>query len=166
MNDQRPTPPSRQSRQDRLIRERVHDPYMSKSKLPEPAVCPQCHAVYHQGRWTWMPPPATVHREMCPACLRIRDKYPAGFLTLSGPYLQEHKADIINLAHNEEAAEKAEHALHRIMAVEEDADQVLITTTDIHLPRRIGEALHRAHRGELDFHYEEEGSLLRVSWQR
>jgi hypothetical protein len=103
---------------------------------------------------------------MCPACHRIRDKYPAGFLTLSGRYLQEHKADIINLAHNEEVAEKAEHALHRIMAVEEHADQVLITTTDIHLTRRIGEALHRAHHGELDFHYEEEGSLLRVSWQR
>jgi hypothetical protein len=103
---------------------------------------------------------------MCSACLRIRDKYPAGFLTLSGPYLQEHKTDIINLARNEEAAENAEHALHRIMAVEEQADRVCITTTDIHLPRRIGEALYRAHRGELDFHYEEEGNLLRVSWQR
>jgi hypothetical protein len=96
----------------------------------------------------------------------MRDQYPAGYLTLSGTYLQEHKTDIINLAHNEEAAEKAEHALHRIMAVEEQTDQILITTTDIHLPRRIGEALHRAHRGELDFHYEEEGNLLRVHWQR
>jgi hypothetical protein len=103
---------------------------------------------------------------MCPACLRIRDKYPAGFLTLSGLYLQEHKAEIINLAHNEEASEKAEHALHRIMAVEEHADHVIISTTDIHLPRRIGEALRHAHRGELDFRYEEEGSRLRVSWQR
>jgi hypothetical protein len=37
--------------------------------------------------------------------------------------------------------------------------------SDIHLPRRIGEALRRAHRGELDFHYEEGGNLLRVSWQ-
>jgi hypothetical protein len=166
MNGQRPTPASHQSRQDRLIRERVHDPCMSKSKLPEPTVCPQCRAVYHRGRWTWLPWPAAAHEEMCPACLRVRDKYPAGFLTLRGPYLQEHRADIINLAHNEEADEKAEHALHRIMAFEERAEQVLITTTDIHLPRRIGEALHRAHRGELDFHYEEEGSLPLVSWQR
>jgi hypothetical protein len=81
-------------------------------------------------------------------------------------YLQEHKTDIINLVHNEEAAEKAEHPLHRIMAVEEQADQIVITTTDIHLPRRIGEAVHRAHHGDLDFHYEEEGIPLRVYWQR
>jgi hypothetical protein len=97
---------------------------------------------------------------------RIRDHYPAGYLTLSGSYVQEHKTDIINLAHNEEAAEKGEHPLHRIMAVEEHDNRVIITTTDIHLPRRIGEALHRAHRGDLGFHYEAEGNLLRVHWQR
>jgi hypothetical protein len=166
VDNQRSTPASHQSRQDRLVRERVHDPYMSKSKLPEPTVCLQCHAVYHQGRWVWAPRPAAALEEMCPACLRIRDQYPAGFLTLSGPYLQEHKSEIINLARNEEATETAEHALHRIMALEEHADQLIITTTDIHLPRRIGDALHRAHRGKLDFHYEEEGSRLRVFWQR
>ncbi len=166
MDSQRPIPTSHQSRQNRFIQEREHDPYMSKSKLPEPTVCPHCQAVYHQGRWTWTPRPASAHEEICPACLRIRDQYPAGYLTLSGIYLQEHKTDIINLAHNEEAAEKAEHPLHRIMAVEEEADQIIITTTDIHLPRRIGEALHRAHHGELDFHYEAEGIPLRVHWQR
>jgi hypothetical protein len=139
---------------------------MSKSKLPEPTVCPHCQAVYHQGRWTWIPRPAAAHEESCPACHRIRDHYPAGYLTLSGSYLQAHKTDIINLALNEAAAEKGEHALHRIMAVEEHDNQLIITTTDIHLPRRIGEALHRAHRGDLDFHYEDEGHLLRVHWRR
>ena len=39
-------------------------------------------------------------------------------------------------------------------------------TTDIHLPRRIGEALHHAHRGELDFHYDKEAYAIRVSWRR
>jgi hypothetical protein len=48
---------------------------------------------------------------------------------LSGIYLQEHKTDIINLAHNEESAEKGEHPLHRIMAGEERADQIFMTTT-------------------------------------
>jgi hypothetical protein len=103
---------------------------------------------------------------MCPACHRLRDKYPAGYVTLSGPYFQSHKTDILNLARNEETAEKAEHALHRIMAIEEHEDDVLITTTDIHLPRRIGEALHRAHHGDLELHYDEDGNLLRVSWKR
>jgi hypothetical protein len=42
----------------------------------------------------------------------------------------------------------------------------VITTTDIHLPRRIGEALHRAYEGDLDFHYEEEAYSIRVTWRR
>jgi len=31
-------------RMDRLIHERVHDPYKIKSKPPEPTVCPVCNA--------------------------------------------------------------------------------------------------------------------------
>jgi hypothetical protein len=36
------------------------------------------------------------------------------------------------------------------MQIEEQVDGILITTTDIHLPRRIGEALHRAYQGEIE----------------
>jgi hypothetical protein len=45
-------------------------------------------------------------------------------------------------------------------------DGILITTTDIHLPRPIGEALHRAYQEEIDFHDIEEGSTLHVHWTR
>lgn len=159
-----PTPGQR--RQDRLIHEWVHDPYKSKRKLPDPTVCPQCGAVFHEGRWTWLTPPKEAHEELCPACQRVRDKYPAGFLSLHGGFLDQHEQEIINLARNEERAETAEHPLHRIMQIEKQVDGILITTTDIHLPRRIGEALHRAYQGELDFHYIEEGSSLHVHWQR
>ncbi|MDF2781538.1 MAG: ATPase, partial [Geminicoccaceae bacterium] len=40
------------------------------------------------------------------------------------------------------------------MDIEERDGALVVRTTDIHLPRRIGEALHHAYRGELDFHYE------------
>ena len=40
----------------------------------------------------------------------------------------------------------------------------IITTTDIHLPRRIGQALHSAYKGSLDVHYDEEGYFIRVHW--
>jgi hypothetical protein len=103
---------------------------------------------------------------MCPACHRIQDKYPAGFLTLEGPFLQEHKEELLHLARNEETKEKGEHPLHRIIHMEEKDESILITTTDIHLPRRIGEALRRAYEGELDFHYIEESNILRVRWKR
>jgi hypothetical protein len=41
----------RQPRRDRLIHEHVHDPYKTRLQLPEPTVCPQCGAVFHEGRW-------------------------------------------------------------------------------------------------------------------
>lgn len=166
MKDPSKQPRSRHPRKDRLIQERVHDTYKSTSKLPEPTVCPQCSAVYHQGRWTWMLRPTQAHEAICPACHRIRDKYPAGFLTLRGAFLQGHKEEILNLAHREEARAKAEHPLQRIIGIEEQGDGILITTADIHLARGIGEAVHHAYRGELEFHYIEEGSILRMSWRR
>ena len=51
------------------------------------------------------------------------------------------------------------------MAVEEQDDATLVTTTDIHLARRIGEALHHAYHGDLEFHYNPAENLLRVSWK-
>lgn len=154
-------------RGDRLLRERVHDPYKTRLKLPEPTVCPDCGAHYHDGRWTWDERPAgEAHEERCQACHRIKDHYPAGYLSLRGGFVFRHKDEILHLARNTESTESAEHPLHRIMALEERPEEIEITTTDIHLPRRIGEALFRAFEGELDFHYDEETYLIRVTWTR
>jgi hypothetical protein len=78
-----------------------------------------------------------------------------------------HKAEIVALARNLEEAEKAEHPLNRIMAIEERAkNQLIITTTDIHLPRRIGEAVERAFHGDLKLHYDQDNYFVRVDWRR
>lgn len=154
-------------RRDRLVQETRHDTYKAKHKLPEPTVCPQCGAVFHEGRWQWAAKPGQAHEEMCPACHRIHDAYPAGFVSVSGPFFADHRDELLHLAKNEEAREKAEHPLKRIMAIEDQADGgVEITTTDIHLARGIGEALHHAYQGELEYHYNEQENLLRVVWQR
>lgn len=71
-------------RQDRLSHEWVYNPYKSKHKLRGPTVCPQCGAVFHQGRWTWLTRPEMAYEAPWPACQRVRDKYPAGFLSLHG----------------------------------------------------------------------------------
>jgi hypothetical protein len=157
---------SGQSRRDRLLRELVHDPYKSKRKLPEPTLCPECFAVYHDGRWQWRERPSGAHEEPCPACTRARDKYPAGQVTIEGPFSKEHREEILNLAWNQEKRQKAGHPLERIMGIDEGEDTVVITTTDIHLPRAIGEALHRAYEGDLDYRYTEEEYYLDVSWKR
>ena len=155
----------RPARSEHLLQEQTHDAYKSKGKLPEPTVCPQCGAVFHEGRWQWRQAPAGAHQETCPACHRIHDDYPAGFLTLEGEFFHAHRDEIMHLVHNVEKRERAEHPLKRIMAVEETKNGgALVSTTDIHLARGIGEALHHAYQGELKFHYNSEEILLRVNW--
>jgi NMD protein affecting ribosome stability and mRNA decay len=152
-------------RQDGLFKEHVHDAYKAKGKLAEPTVCPECGAVFHEGRWQWRLVPENAHQQTCPACHRIHDHYPAGFLTLKGEFFKAHREEIMNLVHNHEKRELTEHPQKRIMAVEEDKEgATLVTTTDIHLAHGMGEALHHAYKGELNFHYNPEQNLLRVSW--
>lgn len=154
-------------RHDRLIQQARHDTYQVKHKLPEPTVCPKCGAVFHDGHWQWLTKPtAEAHEEMCPACHRIHDDFPAGYVTVSGPYFTDHREELLHLARNEETRAKAEHPLKRIMKIEDQEGGILITTTDIHLARGIGEALHHAYQGELEYHYNEQENLLRVVWER
>ena len=149
------------------IEQQVHDPYKARGKLPELTLCPQCGAVLHRGHWQWADEvPKDAHKELCPACHRINDKFPAGELTLGGHFLELHRAEIIRLARNIESKEQAEHPLQRIMAIEEHPDRVLITTTDVHLPRRIGHAIVDAYKGEIETHYDEAGYFARIRWQR
>jgi NMD protein affecting ribosome stability and mRNA decay len=161
----KPTDYIQQGRKDRLIQELVHDPYMSKRKWSEPTVCSTCGAVYHHGRWTWAEQPGGAKEELCPACHRIQDKVPAGFLSVVGDFFAGHKQEILRLIHNLEEREKAQHPLKRIMEIEEQ-EGLTITFTDPHLARAVGEALHNAYQGELDYQYAEEEYFLRVKWTR
>jgi hypothetical protein len=143
----------------------VIDTYKLRRKLADPTRCPRCGAVYHAGRWQWISPPSDAQEDLCTACRRIEDAYPAGIVTLSGPLVRQHRSEMLSLARNLEEAEKSEHPLNRIMAVDDKTpDRIVITTTDIHLPRRIGEAVRRAFHGDLKTHYDEENYSVRIEW--
>jgi NMD protein affecting ribosome stability and mRNA decay len=144
----------------------ILDPYQARHKLQDNTACPQCGAVYHEGRWQWRSAAEPVHQALCPACHRIADKFPAGIVTLRGDFARGHKDEIIGLARHQEAAEKPEHPLNRIMNIAEDAEGIVINTTDIHLPRRIGEAIERAFDGELEEKFDKDGYFVRVDWTR
>lgn len=152
-------------RHDRLLQERIHDAYQARAKPPEPTICPQCHAVFHNGRWDWRKLPEQAHSALCPACRRINDNYPAGFVTLEGDFFETHRGEIMRLVLHEEQRAQSEHPLQRIMGVDNRNHGVVIHTTDIHLARALGEAVRRAYQGELDFHYNPEEALLRVHWR-
>jgi len=157
---------SQYSRRDRLVKERRHDTYQEKKKLPEPTVCTSCGALFVGGRWTWQKAPEGAYTIVCPACQHIADNYPAGYLTIKGPFFEQHRQEILNLVHNTEKQEKGEHPMERLMAIVDEEDHTLVTTTGIHLARRIGEALKHAYQGELDFVYGEAEKSIRVSWCR
>jgi NMD protein affecting ribosome stability and mRNA decay len=151
---------------DQLFQELVHDSYKAGRKLREPTRCPDCGAVFQKGRWIWGTAPAVAHEQRCPACHRIHDKFPAGFVALKGAFLGKHRDEILHLIRNHEAKEKAEHPLQRIIAIVDSAEGVMVTTTDIHLARDLAQALYRAYKGELELHYNKEDKLLRATWTR
>ena len=72
----------------------------------------------------------------------------------------------MRLARHQEEAEKKEYPLNRIIDIEEVPGRIVINTTDIHLPRRIAEAMKHAWQGKVEFHYEEDGYFVRITWHR
>ena len=45
-------------------------------------------------------------------------------------------------------------------------DRIVITTTDIHLPRRIARAVVKAFHGKATERYEKDGDFVRIDWRR
>lgn len=153
-------------RKDRLIREKYHHVYPAPGKWPQPTRCPRCGAVFAKGRWMWEQVSEQAHETLYPACRRIEDKFPAGWVEISGSFLRGHQEEIRNMIRNVAKEEQQTHPLERIMGIVEKDDHILITTTGVHIARRIGDALSRAYKGDLAFRYGEAEKSIRVGWRR
>jgi NMD protein affecting ribosome stability and mRNA decay len=156
----------RYARQDKMIKEKCHDVYRNKEKWPEPTLCGGCGALFVNGRWTWKEVPTEVHKATCPACRRIADRFPAGTLEIKGEFFIAHRDEIVNLIHNIEKQQKGEHPMERIMEISNGQGKAVVTTTGVHLARRIGEALSRSYKGDFSFQYGDGEKTLRASWER
>ena len=121
----------RATRRDRLIRERVHDPYKTRLKLSDNTSCPQCGAVFQGGRWTWHDKVPGAGDELCQACHRTNDDYPAGIVTIAGAFVDAHRSEILNLVRNQEDLANGEHPLHRIMSIADQPARIEIKTTEL-----------------------------------
>lgn len=161
-----PTPSFPAGRHLEVFDDPIYDPYQDQASLFESSVCNECGAVYLDGHWQWISPPVHALQTRCPACRRIDEKAPAGYVSIEGDFANDHRQEIMTLIRDLETSQKAEHPLQRIMAIEERVDKLMVMTTDIHLVRAIGEALQNAYRGHLDFNYTDAEYLLRVNWER
>lgn len=141
------------------------DAYRESEKLPEPSHCPSCDATYVKGRWTWQKAPADAAAHTCPACRRIHDHFPAGYLTLKGRFAPEQRERLLALVRAREARAKAEHPLQRIISIDDVAGGIRVTTTDGHLARGIGRAVRDAFRGSLEIKFAPDDHLVRAIWR-
>ncbi len=142
------------------------DPYKHPGKLVAPTLCPQCGAIYRSGRWQWGPPPAGAPEATCQACHRSNDNHPAGVVMLTGSYVRPNRAEIVRIVDEHGRGEKRDRPANRIISIEPGEDRVVITTTDIQLPHRIGAAMVRTFQGRLNQHFDEVDYLIRVNWHR
>jgi len=156
----------REGRKEQRTPARHDDSYRLDEKLPDPMCCPRCGASYRRGRWTWKSVAADVTRHTCPACKRIEDNFPAGYLTLKGAFFAAHKEEVMRLVTAREARARLEHPMQRIIGAQDVATGVLVTTTDAHLARGIAIALQEAFKGDLDFDFGRDENLLRATWSR
>lgn len=153
-----------QKRRDVIMPDESHDPTRPTRKFADPTVCPKCGATYIEGRWTWRHGPVEAPRHLCSACERIRDHYPAGFVTARGRFAVDHHEEIVRLVRNLEKRESETHPIKRIIEISKGEDEISITTTEIRLAQSIGRALHAAFKGEVTFDFEED--IIRVRWER
>jgi hypothetical protein len=103
---------------------------------------------------------------VCPACKRIADNCPAGYIEIKGTFFEGHREELLNLIHSEERLEKGEHPMERIISIIHKNDNTLVTTTGVHIAQRIGKALSRACHGNLSVQYGEDEKSVMVYWSR
>jgi hypothetical protein len=124
--------------------------------------CAAVTAAYARGKAITPRKAMNADRQLAP------DPYspPAGFVRLSGPFLQEHRKELLKRVRRCEESERRGHPMQRIMAIARHEGELLVTTSHARLARRIGEALHDAYQGELSYCSGQGELLLRVWWSR
>jgi len=142
------------------------DAYRPGAKPRGTVQCPRCKALFRKGRWVWAAAPAGALKRRCPACLRIAQGSPAGYISMTGEFFKAHRSEVLGRVRNCEQRENTTHPLERIMAIDAAKDGVLVTTTSVHLARRIAHALEGSFKGTLNLAYNHKDNLLRVRWSR
>ncbi|RQP27752.1 BCAM0308 family protein [Burkholderia ubonensis] len=166
MNRSNTGPAHRFLRRDKRMQPHTKDSYREPKRARGDTYCETCGAVCDAGRWAWRAASGDLRQLQCPACKRTQERPPAGELVLRGAYIDAHRVVILGLLRRQADFETNEHALERIMAIDEGAGVIAIRTTGRHMVRRLAEALLHAHHGDLALHYRDGEDRLRTEWTR
>lgn len=160
----------------RIIRKKAidtaKDPYLSKLKPDDMAVCRKCGAVYHDKRWSLSKKAAMAAavtrgvKVLCPACQKIKDRFAGGFVTLKGDFVSGHTDEIINLVRNKEKLSMRYNPLNRIIDIRKKNGALEISTTTDKLAQRLGQVIKKAFNGEVKYKWSADTKLARIVWTR
>jgi hypothetical protein len=148
----------------------------SAATAREPRLCIRCGAPHAARRisapgWTdaracdalvieW-------HVTLCPHCQMVSTEASGGEVLLVGAFVSEHQAEIERLIRGEASRALADDPHGRILRLERpQRGRLTVTTSTDVLARRIGQALHDAHRGTVHCEAPRERLFARVTWVR
>lgn len=151
-------------RRDKLYQERTSDRFSADRKAAGEAYCQVCGVHYHHGNWAWGAHSDDARSTVCPACQRIAEAAAAGIVDIPRDFFLGHREDLTRLIQNTERAEKSEHPLERLIAIEEADDAAHVTTTGPHLADRIAHAITRQFGGHLRTHRDDHQPSMHIAW--
>ena len=144
------------------------DPYLPKLSPKGNLQCSGCGIFYYRRHWTLVRPPAfsnpiSLHRVYCPACQKIKDRYPSGELRLRGLDGEDRTA-VLSILRNEEGRARDKNPLERIMSLQAAKTGLRVETTTEKLAQRLGRTVKKARGGKLRYQWGHNNKFVRVIW--
>ena len=145
------------------------DMYLPRLEPKGVMQCRGCGAFHYRRRWSLIPPAgfsSSVHDHplFCPACRKIKDRFPGGEVTLHGVETA-NRAEIGRILRNEESRAREKNPLERIMRMEATNGAWRIETTTEKLAQRLGRAVRKARGGKVTYKWLHNSKFVRVIWQ-
>ena len=89
-----------------------------------------------------------------------------GVVRISGNFLLDHEADILNLVKHQGKLAEQKNPDHRVVKIGKEKGRIVVETSDHNLAMRIGKALSHAYRGKHKYKFMAGEKFVEVDWQR
>jgi len=89
-----------------------------------------------------------------------------GVIRLSGSFLLDHEAEVVNLVKHEGKLAEERNPLHKVIGIEKADGGIVATLSDHNLALHIGKRLEHAYKGKHEFKFLKGEKYVEVLWRR